>query len=243
MNLSIDLGNTSAKVGLFASDRLIKTQGGLSLETLCTFIQSENPSQAILSSVRADTEPWLEAIRALVPTLWLQAETPVPLQNQYLTPETLGLDRVAAAVGAKVIYPKQACLVIDLGTCITYDFVDEKANFLGGSISPGLKLRFRAMHHFTGGLPSLEPQVGGLPPLTGKNTYEAMQSGVIHGIVAEIEGFIRAYRAKQIDFEVLICGGDTDFFESKIKERIFAVQNLTLTGLNRILQYNVGEGI
>jgi type III pantothenate kinase len=140
--------------------------------------------------------------------------------------------------GASYRYAEHACLVIDLGTCITYDYIDAEKNYRGGSISPGLHMRFKAMHTFTARLPLLEPAPDEIA-LTGTDTKQAMQSGVINGITCEIEGIIKEYRKKFGKLHVIFCGGDATFFENKIKESIFVTPELVLVGLNWILEYNV----
>jgi type III pantothenate kinase len=162
---------------------------------------------------------------------------PVPLVKDYDTPETLGADRVAAAVGATVLFPDEELVVIDMGTCITYDYVDRREHFQGGLISPGMRMRFQAMHTFTLRLPLIEAIE--VPSLIGKSTRHAMQSGVMNGLIAEINGIVDAYRSQSPNCRVVLCGGDVPFFESLLKPPIFVVSELVLIGLNRILQYNV----
>jgi type III pantothenate kinase len=148
------------------------------------------------------------------------------------------MDRLAATIGANFLFPDFNCLVIDAGTCITCDYVDHEHNYRGGSISPGLAMKFQALHTFTQKLPLVEqPQqdVG----LTGRNTIDAIRSGVLCGTVAELNGIIEAYSKKSSELIVLLCGGDAAFFETKLKGHIFVIPELVLIGLNRILNYNV----
>ncbi|MEZ4902933.1 MAG: type III pantothenate kinase [Spirosomataceae bacterium] len=180
--------------------------------------------------------------QAGVHVLQLSPTLPLPIQKNYDTPATLGADRLAAAVGAKVLFPNDHCLVIDMGTCVTYDWVSAAATFEGGIISPGLRMRFQAMHTFTKRLPLIEvmPQATLLwPSLLGKSTQTAMESGAFNGLLAEMEGFIQRYQQERGECQVLLCGGDGPLFENSLKSRIFAAPNLVLIGLNRILQYNV----
>jgi type III pantothenate kinase len=157
----------------------------------------------------------------------------------YATPTTLGVDRIAGVCGAKHMSPKTNVLVIDAGTCITYDFLDRDGNFLGGGISPGLMMRFNAVHNFTARLP-LVPLVE-IAPLIGDSTETCIQSGVINGLIEELGGIISLYRQKFEGLAVILSGGDARFFENKLKGSIFAVPELVLSGLNSILIHNVGS--
>lgn len=237
-NLAIDLGNSAIKYAFFA-DLALERAGQVSttkeLQQLPEITAVDN---IILSSVRTGEGNLAEALPFTGKLITLNYQTPVPLQNHYLTPQTLGMDRLAAVVGANYLFPDFDCLVIDAGTCITCDFVDKEKNFRGGSISPGLQMKFRAMHTFTQKLPLVEQT--SLPvPLAGRTTAEAMQSGVLNGTVAELNGIISAYAEKSSQLVVVLCGGDAAFFETSLKAHIFAVPELVLIGLNRILNYNV----
>ncbi|MFN8357112.1 MAG: type III pantothenate kinase [Spirosomataceae bacterium] len=238
MNLVIDSGNTFSKTGLFKNGTLQEVRWRLSFEELTHYIATVRPERMMISSVSRSEDEFNAAFSPYCPAIkTLSPNTPVPIQKLYDTPHTLGADRVAAAVGAKVLYPTQACLVIDMGTCITYDWVDRLYNFHGGIISPGMRMRFKAMNSFTKRLPLVEPE--GIPSLIGKNTIHAMQSGVMNGLVAELNGIIEQYQTLFSDFQTLLCGGDAHYFESRFKSPIFAVPELVLIGLNRILEYNV----
>ena len=161
----------------------------------------------------------------------------MPLNNQYQSPETLGLDRLAGAAGIWYRYPGAGGLVIDMGSCITYDYVDAKGNYLGGAISPGVAMRFKAMHTFTAALPLVEGNEES--EILGDTTVRSMRSGVINGVCAEIEGMIGRYRDRYGAFKAVLCGGDAKFFASKVKPTIFADQYLILYGLYRILEENL----
>ena len=239
MNLCIDLGNTHAKAGLFHENELLETQERLTFEELRAYVGRVRPRRLMVASVVRTEAELRETFAETVPELFLLTpQLPVPLTKAYDTPETLGADRVAAAVGARVVRPADDCLVIDLGTCITYDFVDRRDVFHGGLISPGLRMRFRAMHSFTQRLPDIVAD-GVIPPLIGKNTRHAMQSGVMNGLVAELNGIVAQYQTLVPDFQTVMCGGDARFFESSFQTPIFVVPELVLVGLNRILQHNV----
>jgi type III pantothenate kinase len=238
MNLSIDLGNTYAKTGLFTEGKLMETNWKMTYSELVNYVKNIYPQQIIVSSVSYSEEQLKNEFANITPNIYLlKSTTPVPLIKLYDTPETLGADRVAAVIGAKALYPKKNCLVVDMGTCITYDLVDAEDNFHGGIISPGVRMRFKAMNTFTKRLPLLEPE--GIPELIGKNTKHAMQSGVMNGLLAEINGLIEAYGKVLTNINVIFCGGDATYFANRIKNPNFVVPELVLIGLNRILEYNV----
>jgi type III pantothenate kinase len=238
MTLSIDLGNTYAKTGLFDDLKLIETNWKLTYPELISYVQSVRPQRIMVSSV-SYSEEQLRAEFADITTEihLLKSTTLVPIKKLYDTPETLGADRVAAAVGARVLYPDKSCIVIDMGTCITYDLVGLDDNFYGGIISPGVRMRFKAMNTFTKRLPLLEPEP--IPELIGKSTKHAMQSGVMNGILSEINGFVEEYSKVLTNINVILCGGDATYFANRIKNPNFVIPELVLIGLNRILEYNV----
>jgi len=171
--------------------------------------------------------------------LRLTHELPIPLKNCYQTPHTLGMDRLAAAIGAWQQFPHQHTLVIDAGTCVTYDFVTAAAEFLGGIISPGLQMRLKAMHAFTAGLPMITTDFAAPPPLIGQNTTEAMLSGAFHGLAGEINGLISNYQSIFGRFNILLTGGDALFFDKTIKEANFVNENVVLDGLKAALDFNL----
>ena len=243
MQIAIDIGNTFAKIGIFDENKMLRFYQQLSMQEVESIVAQYQPLYVIIADVSGKGAAL--SFPDSCGVLLLSHQTPIPLQNRYQTPQTLGMDRLAAAIGVWSRFPGQASLVIDAGTCITYDFIHEENAYCGGSISPGLQMRFRALHEFTARLPllaSTDEQVA----LTGTTTREAMLSGVINGMIYEIEGVISAYsapyRAAGKPLEVVICGGDADYFEKRIKPRIFADQMILLTGLNQILQYNLQTG-
>ncbi len=193
--------------------------------------------QAILSSVKPVDE---ELIRFLSQNFQLFIEldhhTPLPIENLYETPETLGKDRIAAAVGANELFPGQNILIIDAGTAITYDVVSEKNEFLGGNISLGLQMRFKALNQFTGKLPLIN--YSDEFQLIGRNTEEAIRAGVQNGILYEIERTIETFNRNYENLQIVMTGGDSIFFDKKLNYSIFVHFNLTLIGLNRILEHN-----
>lgn len=233
MNLVIDFGNTRIKGGIFDADKLVQMEIGI--EKIQQLISDYKPEHILASSVSVSEEEIKGLLNRNV--IFLSHTTKLPFQLQYKTPQTLGLDRIAAVAGAQSLFPNQNCLIIDTGTCITYDILDRDNNHLGGSISPGIAMRFKALNTFTAKLPLVE--LNESIELTGTTTIGAIQSGVLHGITGEMKQIIRMYKDKFATLRIIICGGDAKFFENKLKEGIFAAPDLVLTGLNRILQYNV----
>jgi type III pantothenate kinase len=237
MNLCIDIGNTLLKVAIFVSDnQMIQKFTFESEQELTEWADSLEFQNAIISSVRGNEETLLAHIHSTKKKVVFNKELKLPIKNLYLTPATLGKDRLASAIGASALFPKQNCLVIDSGTCITYDFITANGEYLGGSISPGMQMRFKALNHFTAKLPLIEPD--GSAELIGTSTESSIQSGVINGIRFEIEKTMEEYQQNYPDLQVILCGGDAHFFESIIKGVIFAFPDLVLFGLNHTLHHN-----
>ena len=207
-------------------------------DDLKSFLQNFSADNFILSSVTHDAEEVLQWVRHAKQKLVLTSALPLPIRNLYATPKTLGVDRIAGVCGAHQKFPGSHSLVIDAGTCVKYDFLDKDGNYHGGAISPGLKMRFQAMNAFTAKLPLVD--VVENPALIGNTTETSLQSGAINGMIEEIHGMIRRYRQEFEGLQVILSGGDSRFFENKLKEPIFAVPELVLSGLNSILIYNVG---
>jgi type III pantothenate kinase len=239
MNLVIDSGNSAAKVGIFDHQNLMEKHSFTSPEALRGFIKNASYKNIIISSVKDDAEQITSWAVHAVKKFALTYNLPLPVTNLYATPETLGADRLAGVCGAQQLFPFQHCLVIDAGTCITYDFLDKDGNFHGGGISPGLTMRFRAVHTFTTKLPLVSSKED--IPLIGNSTESCIQSGVINGILTEIEGIINQYSKRFDGLRVILCGGDAVFFENQLKASIFASPELVLIGLNSILNYNVNR--
>jgi type III pantothenate kinase len=236
--IAIDLGNTAAKVGIFEGETLVKPAQRVEVAGLPALVEEMRPRHVIICSVSGDAAALRAQLMPVVPSVYvLDYLLPVPVANLYQSPQTLGMDRLAAVAGAAAMYPGQHCLVIDLGTCITYDLVDADGHYHGGAISPGLRMRFQAMHTFTARLPLIEPEAGA--EIIGKTTRAAMQSGVVNGLLGEIEGMMARYGSRFFPLTTILCGGDALFFESQLKGIIFAVPELVLIGLNRILLHNV----
>lgn len=257
MNLAIDIGNTRTKLAFFDGETLVRKEVLEKPEKapLAALAYNQKVEKVILSSVAhvpEELELWLNDHFFY---LQLTTETPLPIHIRYKTPNTLGKDRIAAAAGAFHLFPGENCLVIDAGTCITLDVLNAVGEFLGGNISPGVEMRLKAMHHFTARLPLVsrertpEPNVESvltkpdspmpIPGFLGDSTENAIRNGGAWGAVWETEGFIRVCRQHFRPLRVILTGGDADFFARNIKTKIFALPNLVLVGLNKILQHNV----
>lgn len=237
MNLVVDYGNSSAKVAIFDQLKLVKKYTFSSAGDLKNFLQTSEASNILVSSVTVDATEIINWATHAQKKFILNHKLPLPIQVLYSTPQTLGVDRIAGSCGALQLFPGFDSLVIDMGTCVTYDFTDKNRNYHGGGISPGLVMRFKAVHTFTARLPLVNPTEH--PELVGNDTVTSIQSGVIHGMTVEIDGIIELYRNKYPDLKVILCGGDAPFFENKLKDSIFASPDLVLFGLNSVLIHNV----
>lgn len=237
MNLVVDAGNTRIKVGLFKGHELIDKKLFLSLPELKDFVIATAADHTLVSSVNHDPAEILSWSTSSGKKISLSASLPLPIQIAYQTPHTLGVDRLAAVCGAQDLFPNQNCLIIDAGTCINYEFLDEQGVYYGGAISPGISMRFEAMHTFTARLPlvSAKSEIS----LIGNTTETCLQSGVMNGALEEVKGFIHQYQTLYPNLSVIMCGGDYPFFENKLKPAIFVTPELVLFGLNRILRYHV----
>lgn len=239
MNLIIDIGNTIAKIAIFDQGKIVEVlrESNHSLDCLQELSANYPIEQGIISSVITLSDAIKTQIETLpYPVIELNHQTPIPIKNLYKTPHTLGMDRLAAVIGANAIKPDHALLVIDAGTCITYDFIDESGQYQGGNISPGMRMRFKALNTFTDKLPEITPD--GETPLHGQTTETAIRSGVIRGIEFEMAGYIMELQKNYPRLLVFLTGGDEFSFDTKLKSVIFADGFLVLRGLNRILEYN-----
>ena len=240
MNLIIDIGNTRTKMGLFGKGKLIRKgvlEKGWKLKDLKAFVADRGIKNAAVSTV-AGLEPNIEGfLKRFNYYLKLSASTPLPIKNTYKSPKTLGKDRLAAVIGAHYLFPEKNCLVIDAGTCITYDFINADGVYLGGNISPGINMRLQAMHDYTARLPLVERSR--LVSPVGKDTKTSLLTGGQVGALLEMNGFIDLYTAKYGLLDVILTGGDADYFAKRLKTKIFVNSNLVLVGLNQILNYNV----
>ena len=237
MNLIIDIGNNSAKFFLFKGEQIIlhTRKSNSSFEILDEWSRLYDIEKAIISSVVEEGPELLSAISKLqCPVVRFNNSMQLPLEIKYKTPDTLGSDRVAAAVGAWNETPGRNILVIDAGTAITVDFISKDGKYNGGNIAPGIKMRLRALHEFTNRLPIVDKE--GEIPSIGYDTETAIRSGVINGICHEIDGYINDFKQKFCDVLVFLTGGDEKPLKNRIKNCIFADKYLVAKGLNRILR-------
>jgi type III pantothenate kinase len=243
VNLCVDWGNTSVKAAIFENDKLQKQftfSSDAALEKVTSIMDLYQPNKAILCSVVHHSDEVSQLIKSQIRSfVKVDGYTRTPINNAYLSADSLGPDRLALVVAAHNQHPDKNTLVISLGTCATYNLIQKTKTFRGGAISPGLKMRLQAMHSFTDKLPEVSPD--GDTILLGYDTETCMRSGAVFGMVAEIEGMISAYQAAYPDFNAILTGGDAPFFASKIKSKIFADPDLLLKGLNLILNYNVAS--
>jgi len=241
MVLAIDIGNTRIKGAVFEKDNVIEN-----------FIFSSNELQKKIENIlkifpKVDNLT-IASVGNLSKTDFLNFDTSLkvhfisnedvfPFENKYQTPKTLGIDRMVLASGAVLQFPKQNRLVIDAGTCITYDFIDANDIYLGGAISPGFRLRYEALHNFTAKLPLLTLE--NPDNFIGNSTQQSIHSGVVNGMIHEIDGFINQYKEQYSKFTIILTGGDTEFLAKRLKNTIFANSNFLLESLNHLFQYKI----
>ena len=242
VNIVIDQGNTSAKVGVFDRQKMLTSFifKPLQIEKIRKILNEFSISRGILSAVTDVNSEIINLLSSrLTEFIMLDDNTLLPVQIKYNTPQTLGKDRVAAIVGAKQLQPGKNVLVIDAGTAITYDFLDASGCYWGGNISPGMTARFKALNQYTKRLPLLDEN-GDIPQL-GYDTETAIRAGVVHGIVKEIDSYLDEYKLHHPDILFFLTGGHSFYFETRLKNSIFANENLVLNGLNEILNYQTKE--
>ncbi len=245
MNLVADIGNSYTKLAVFEKDilsekRSFKNEGTEIISEEIIRLKKRYPklTNFILSSVKNEDKDLRDLVKDLFEYyIFFSAETPVPVKNYYKTPKTLGKDRLAGIVAAGNIFPNTNVLVFDAGTALTVDFINDKSEYFGGSIAPGLTMRFKALNKFTDKLPKVSVN-DKFDTYFGYDTEEAIRSGVQNGILYEVEGHIKKYSERNPNLKVTFTGGDTFFFERRLKKQIFAEPNLILIGLNIILKYN-----
>ena len=241
MNLVVDLGNTFAKIAVFQNYRVLETfkvpKGEKNKKIEKIFQQYSKIEFSILSSVLKDDNSIKKILQKHSILYYLDSNLKLPFNNRYASPQTLGKDRIALAAAAVKYYSGENCLVIDAGTCVTYDVINDKSEYLGGGISPGLQMRFNAVHKFTEKLPLIKSDSNHLK-LVGDSTEEGLKSGIYFGFAAEIDGMISQYKSEFKDLTVILTGGDLLFLSKRLKNSIFANSNFLLEGLNHILEYN-----
>ncbi|GJM59696.1 MULTISPECIES: type III pantothenate kinase [Persicobacter] len=234
----LDIGNTRTKIGVFSGLKLTKVIKETNLDDILNVLNQYPEALGILGAVGEIPEEVLHIVKK-PNNRWmvLGPETRVPIENRYYSPETLGMDRLAGVCGAVQRFPSEASLVIDAGSCVTFDLIDEKGVYHGGSISPGWQMRLRAMHEFTRSLPLLQGEVPA--EIMGKSTVECMQSGAFYGLLSEMREIISHYRAKFNTLHVVLCGGDAPaFLEQLDGKNILLEPDLVLYGLQAILLHN-----
>lgn len=240
MNLIIDVGNSRIKLAVFSSKGLISKkviQVTELKETVSLLLDTYSSlNHAIISSVGAIKKKDLKELESMLPLMVLTHDLKLPFKNKYGTPKTLGVDRIALVSASIESFSNNNVLIIDAGTCITYDFVNAKNEYLGGAISPGIRMRYESLNNFTSNLPLLETK----PPrhFIGKSTAGSIHSGVINGILKEIDGIIEDYQKNYEHLTVILTGGDVNLLSKRLKSSIFANSNFLLEGLNYILEFN-----
>lgn len=243
MNLIIDVGNTLVKLAVFSNGKL-KVKNTATIDIFIEHVISlkkQYPTlrKAIVSSVGYLSLADLKYIDTHFDLLQLNFKTKLPFINLYETPKTLGVDRIALVCASVEHFPNKNVLIIDAGTCITYDFVTYKNEYLGGAISPGIAVRYKSLNNLTANLPLLDIELPN--SITGTSTISSIHSGVIHGVLKEIDGVIQEYTIKYSDLTVILTGGNANFLSKQLKSSIFANSNFLLEGLNFILQFNLNE--
>lgn len=240
-NLVIDIGNTFAKLAIFNDRNISDLQilEDLNPAILKKYVDGKKIDYAIISSVEKDIKDLEYIVESSGKYCRFSTAVSTHVINHYRTAQTLGLDRYAAVIAAEAMFPSENCLIIDAGSCITYDFIDNKKNYYGGSISPGITMRFQAMHTFTQRLPLIESD-SNFTDTYGTDTRTSLLSGVQNGVWSEALGFIQTYALQYPDLLILLCGGDVKFFDSRLKNSIFAhavktEPNLVLIGLNEVI--------
>jgi type III pantothenate kinase len=241
-NLVIDIGNTNTKMAVFEHEELLFVEHykETTIATLNNLLARFGINKAIISSVKKDSAAWETVLKEKTRVTYFNTGMTAGISNHYLTPKTLGPDRLAAVIGASNLYPGKNSLVIDGGTCITYDYVDANANYAGGSISPGLNMRYKALNNYTAVLPLLNPDET-FNAAYGSDTPGAILSGVQNGVKYELDGFIESYRQHDNELNIILTGGDSIFFDTLLKNSIFAPYikiepYLVLKGLNAAIQ-------
>lgn len=241
MKLIIDIGNSYAKIAVFDGAEIVEMKvaeeiGASQIEE----ILNNHPKikSAILSDVRGQSQDISKLLSQRVYFIELNNSTTVPFTNLYKTPETLGKDRIAGVTAAVEMFPGQNVLVIDAGTCITYDLINSKSEYLGGAISPGINMRYKALHDFTGKLPLVNATGEIVPELIGDSTNNSIFSGVHKAVLLEVGAMVNEYQSAFKGLKIVLGGGDYFYFDKNLKSNIFAAPNIVLTGLKKILDFN-----
>jgi type III pantothenate kinase len=241
MLLAVDVGNSRIKMAVFEEDKLMR-------QFVCDISEFKEKTQFILSEFPEIDTIVVASVGKLEKNAFLPFENKAklvfitneyqfPFNNLYKTPSTLGIDRMILASGATLRYPNTNRLIIDAGTCITYDFVDEKNDYYGGAISPGIRLRYESLHNYTARLPLLTKRIP--EKVIGNSTAESIHSGVINSVLFEIDGYIDYFKSQNANFIIILTGGDADFLAKRLKNTIFANSNFLLESLSQTFQYSL----
>ncbi|MCC6721367.1 MAG: type III pantothenate kinase [Bacteroidia bacterium] len=233
---AIDIGNTRIKTAIFNDGKIQNKLDFENFKDLTNFIKEFKIDVPVIISdvTNSDIKSLNQYIKSMI---ILNNNTPIPIKNKYQTPETLGNDRLAAVIGAWSVFKDENILVIDIGTCIKYDFINKNNEYIGGSISPGIEMKFQALNRFTQKLPFERKDK--IYSFCGTNTSDAIKNGVMFGTFSEINGLIKEYKNNYDNLKIIFTGGDMMYFADKIKDMIFADPDLVLKGLYHILKYNV----
>lgn len=241
MILTVDIGNTRIKSAVFENDNLLEVFAFdaefLQKKILIILKKFSKVEVLVVASVGNYDLNAFSFLENRIKIAWISHETLFPFINKYKTPLTLGIDRMILASGAVLQFPNQNRLVIDAGTCITYDFVNDQDHYLGGAIGMGLRMRYNALHNYTAKLPLLETDYP--EHYIGNSTSEALHSGVVNGMIFEIEGFIKSFEIDYSKFTIILTGGDAVFLAKRLKNTIFANSNFLLESLNYTYQYKI----
>jgi type III pantothenate kinase len=241
MILTVDVGNTRIKAAVFEGDILlehfvfVKEELQKNIKNILNIFK--NTTHLVVASVGNVNEQSFLDFEKEVVVHFVSHKDSFPFVNGYETPQTLGIDRMVLAAGATLLFPGQNRLVVDAGTCVTFDFINENDTYHGGAIAPGLQLRYKTLHDFTAKLPLLSLESP--KDVIGKSTAESIHSGVVNGLVYEIDGFIDQYRVLYSNFIIILTGGDTEFLAKRLKNTIFANSNFLLESLNQTFQYKI----
>ncbi len=243
MILTIDVGNTRIKSAVFENNTLVEASV-FSSENFKTGIENilkkfQKISILVVASVGKQEKEAFKSFSNRVKIHFISREDPFPFQNDYATPNTLGIDRMVLSAGAVLQFVNCNRLIIDAGTCVTYDFIDDNNIYHGGAISPGIRLRYEAMHNYTAKLPLLtaeEPE-----SIIGNSTNQSLHSGVINGLTFEIDGYIDSLKTQNKNFIIILTGGDANFLAKRLKNTIFANSNFLLESLNHLYQYQINN--
>jgi type III pantothenate kinase len=241
MVLTIDVGNTNVKVAVFKQfnllDKFVFQKNNFQNNFQIVFKKYPNHKKAVLSSVSLLDEKDIIWLKNQIEIIEINSNSVFPFTNHYTTPNTLGIDRMVLAAGAVIEYPNQNILIIDAGTCVTYDFITNKKEYLGGAISPGLNMRYKALNDYTAKLPLLENNTP--DNFIGNSTSQSIHSGVVNGLCYEIEGFISEFSVKNEQFIIILTGGDAIFLANRFKSTIFADENFLLKSLHLLYTYSL----